>query len=185
MSSGLNSWVRKIVSAKSVLEANVCLMPGGVSPCPAGADHHVIARFRASRPAADIAVVEGVAVHQLHGVVTRRGHRRHADDHRLGAQVQPEHGVGRIAVGRNDRRVLPGEHARFVGDLVERRLVLPGIFVHDKLVHRRVIHHDGQAVDKALLGDGAGFLDAGLGDASHLVSLFRCFNRVAIATKSR
>ena len=36
MSSGLNNWVRKMVSAKSVLETNVCLMPGGDAPVQCG-----------------------------------------------------------------------------------------------------------------------------------------------------
>ncbi|MNL10492.1 hypothetical protein D3C87_1312920 [compost metagenome] len=39
-------------------------------------------------------------------------------------------------------------------DVVERRLVLAGALVHGIVVQGRVVHHDGQTVDVAFLGDG-------------------------------
>ena len=76
---------------------------------PVGADDEVVAGLEARRAAADVAVVVGVAVDQLHGVVALLRHRRHRDHHRLRAQVEPEHRIRRVAVRRDDRRVLVGE----------------------------------------------------------------------------
>ena len=43
--------------------------------------------------------------------------------------------------------------------------------VDAELVARRVVHHERQPVDEALLGDGLGFVDARRGDAGFLVRL--------------
>ncbi|MNM94848.1 hypothetical protein D3C81_1072670 [compost metagenome] len=42
-------------------------------------------------------------------------------------------------------------------NVVERRLVLAGVLVHGIFVQGRVVHHDGQTVDVAFLGDGFRF----------------------------
>ncbi|MNI79355.1 hypothetical protein D3C73_1358070 [compost metagenome] len=44
-----------------------------------------------------------------------------------------------------------------VMNLVERRLELSGVFVYGIVVHDRVVHHDGQAVDVAFRGDSFHF----------------------------
>ena len=119
-----------------------------------------VAGVEARRAAADVAVVVRIAVDQLHRVVASLGHRRHRNHHRLRAQVEPEHRIGRVAVGRDDGRVLVGEDPGFVVYRVERRLVLSRVLVDDELVHHRVVHDQRQAVDECLLGDGFGFGDA-------------------------
>jgi hypothetical protein len=48
-----------------------------------------------------------------------------------------------------------------VGDLVERRLELPGIAVDREVVHHAIVHHDRQAVNEALRGDGLRLKEAG------------------------
>src|SRR5207244_8803679 len=56
-----------------------------------------------SRTAADIAIVVGVAVFELHRVVALRVHGRDRKDDRLGPQVHPRERIGRVAV-RRDRK---------------------------------------------------------------------------------
>ena len=149
-------------------------------PFPARAGDQIAARIVAGGAASDVAVIVGVAVDQLHGVVAILLNLRDGDHDGFGSQIQPEHGIGRVAVRRDHGGVLVGEHAGFIADLVERTLVLPGILIHAELVHDRVVHHDRQTVDEAFLGDGLGFLDGGSGDAGCLVSLFRFGDGVAL-----
>lgn len=79
------------------------------------------------------------------------------------AQVQAEHGVGRVRVGRLHGLVLRRIDARDVADLI------PGCFefgvraIHEVGVLDAVAIHDGVTVDKSLLGDGAGFVVADIG----------------------
>ena len=75
--------------------------------------------------------------------------------------IRDRDGIRRVAVGSNDRSVLVGVHARDVLDLVERRLELATVLVDGIFIHHRVVHHQGQAVDEAFLGDGLELLDAG------------------------
>ena len=153
ISSGSNSWVRKIASENCVLDWNTFLMPGGRLALPVRADHHVVAGLAAGGAAADVAVIVGVAVEELHRVVALRVHRRDRKDDRLRAQVHPEQRIGRVAVRRDDGRVLVGGDVGLVLDLIERRLELPRIAVDGVFVHHAVVHHDRQAVDEACLGD--------------------------------
>ena len=103
---------------------------------PIGADHHVVAGFIAGGAAADIAVVESVAILQLHRVIAALFHGRNREHHRLGTQIHPKERIRRVAVRRDDGGVLVGEDAGLVLDLVERRLELPGVLVHGIFVHR-------------------------------------------------
>jgi len=41
--------------------------------------------------------------------------------------------------------------------LIERRLVLAGVFVDGVLIHDRIVHHDRQTIDESFFGDGFGF----------------------------
>ncbi|MNC16000.1 hypothetical protein D3C75_638440 [compost metagenome] len=107
---------------------------------PIGTDHHVVAWLVAGGTAADVTVVVSVAVDHLHRVVTPLVHCRHRDHHRLRAQVQPDKRVRGVAVRSDDGRVLVGEDARLVLDLVERRLVLRAALVHSIFVHYGVVH---------------------------------------------
>ena len=130
---------------------------------PVGADHQIVARVAAGRARADIAVVVGAAVDQLDRVVALRVDRRHADHQGLRPEVHPQHRIGGIAIGRDDRGVLVGEHLVGVGDGVERRLVLAGILVDHELVQNCVVHHDRQAVGEAVLRDVDRGEEAGTG----------------------
>ena len=152
---------------------------------PVGARDEIVASLDPRSAAADVAVVIGVAVDQLHRVVATPVDRRHRDHHRFGAQVQPQHRVRRVAVGRDDSRVLVGENSGFVADRVERRLVLPRVLVDHELVHHRVVHHDRQAVDERLLGDGLRLGDARRGDTARLVLLHGLCDRVVLFRAAR
>ena len=169
-----------MVSANGVVDWKILPDAGRRFALPVGARDEIVASLDTRGATADVAVVIGVAVDQLHRVVATPVDRRHRDHHRFGAQVQPQHRVRRVAVGRDDCRVLVGEHAGFVADRVERRLVLPGVLVDRELVHDRVVHHDRQAVDERLLGDGLRLGDARRGDTARLVLLHGLCDRVVL-----
>src|SRR6266480_1715450 len=147
---------------------------------PTGADHEIVARIVTGGPAADIAIVIGIAVDQLHRVVAFLFHCWHRDHHRLRAQIQPDHRIRRVTIWRDDRRVFGGGDAVLVIDLVEGRLVLAGLRVHGKLIHDRVVHDKRQAVNESFLGDRLGFRDARCGHARFIVGLLRARNGVAL-----
>src|SRR6266550_4431372 len=147
---------------------------------PAGANHEIVARIVAGGPAADIAIVIGIAVDQLHRVVAFLFHCWHRDHHRLRAQIHPDHRIRRVTIWRDDRRVFGGGDAVLVIDLVEGRLELAGLRVYGKLIHDRVVHDERQAVNESFLGDGLGFFDARRSDAGLFVCLFRARNGVAL-----
>src|SRR5882724_12498577 len=65
---------------------------------PTGANHEIVARIVTGGPAADIAIVVGIAVDQLHRVVALFSHCWHRDHHRLRAQIHPAHRIRRVAV---------------------------------------------------------------------------------------
>ncbi len=124
---------------------------------PIGAGDQVVTRVVATGPAADVPVVECVAVAQLYRVVTVLLDCRNRHHDRFGTQVRPQHGIRRVAVGCDDGCVLVCKDASFVVDLIERCFVLAGVLVHAILVHHRVVHHDRQTVDEAFFGDRFGF----------------------------
>ncbi len=140
-------------------------MPGGVSPFQSGSDDHVVAGLVAGGATADVAEVEGVAVDEHDRVVAapfRRPGRTTRSARRAG---RPQDRIGRVAVRRDDGRVLVGEDSGLVVDLVERRLELAGVVVDRVLVHHGVVHHDRQAVDESFLGDRAGLGGSEVRDA--------------------
>ena len=145
-----------------MVEEKTWLDAGGLLAFPVGSDHEIGARIVSRSAAANIAKVVGIAVDQLHRIIALLLHRRHGDHHRLGTQIQPQYGVWRVAVRRDDRCVFIGRHMVEVVDLVERRLELAGLRVDGELVHDRIIHHERQAVDEAFLGDVLGLDDAGI-----------------------
>src|SRR5213592_4576087 len=147
---------------------------------PAGANHEIVARIVAGGPAADVTIVVGIAIDELDRVVALFFHCWHRDHHRLRAQIQPAHRIGRVAVRCDNRRVFGGGDAVLVIDLVEGRLELAGLRVHGKLIHDRVVHDERQAVNESFLGDRLGFRDARRGHARFIVGLLRARNGVAL-----
>ena len=71
----------------------------------------------------------------------------------LGAQIDLQHRIGRIAVRRDDRGVLGREDAGLVDDRIERPLVLRGLLVDVELVQCLVAGDHRETVDVGLLGD--------------------------------
>ncbi len=128
---------------------------------PVGSNDHVVARIVAGGAAADVTVIVGVAIFELHDVVAVLRHLRDRQDDRLGTQVQPGERIGRVAIRRDDRGVLVGVDARLILDLIEGRLELARTPVDSIFIHHRIVHHDRQAVDERFLGDRLGFADVG------------------------
>ena len=172
------------MSAKGVVDVNTFLIPSWRRSLPVRADNQVVACLGACRAAADVAKVIGIAIDQLDGVVAFLFHRRHRNHQWLGAQVRPEHRVGGIAVRCDHRCVLIGRHAMFVFYLVEGRFKLTGRRVYSELVHHRVVHHQGKAIDEALLGNRLRLLDARRGHTGSDVLLFRLRDRVVLVAAS-
>ncbi|MCY1223907.1 hypothetical protein D9M72_360470 [compost metagenome] len=135
---------------------------GGRFPFPIGADHQIVARLGPRGARADVAEIVGVAVDQLDRVVAVLFDRRHRDDHRFGAQIQPENRVRRVAVRRDDCRVRRGGDMVHVVNFVERCLELPRVSVYGILLHDGIVHHERQAIDEAFLGNVLGLDDAGI-----------------------
>ena len=153
-------------------------MPAGCLALPVRSNHEVIAGVIASGAAADVAIVVGVAIDELNRVVAFLLNGRHRHHHRLSPQVQPQHRIRRVTVGRDDGRVLVGEDAGIVVNLIEGRLELAGVAIHGKRILDRVVHHDRQPVDEALLGDRFRLLDARRWHALSCVFLFSLGDRV-------
>jgi len=128
---------------------------------PVWTDDEIVAWLASRGAAADVAIVVDIAVAEHDRVIALLFHRRHREHYRLSAQVQPDKRVRRVTVWRDNGRVLVGKDAGFVFDLVEGRLELGVAFIHGVLVHHRVVHNDGQTVDKALLGYRFGVFEAG------------------------
>src|SRR5437016_2432259 len=168
-------WIKELSAEKSEREGGRrgkdFLDPCGCLAFPVRTDDQIIARLVTGGPAADITIVIGIAIDELDRVVALFFHCWHRDHHRLRAQIQPAHRIRRVAVRRDDRRVLVGSDAMLVVDLVEGRLVLAGLRVHGKLIHDRVVHHERQAVNESFFGDRLGFRDARRGHARFLVGL--------------
>src|SRR5436305_51787 len=61
------------------------LDPCGRIAFPAGANHEIVARIVARSAAADVTIVVGIAIDELHRVVALFFHRWHRDHHRLRA----------------------------------------------------------------------------------------------------
>ncbi|MNN00842.1 hypothetical protein D3C81_1134440 [compost metagenome] len=148
---------------------------------PVGACNQIAPGCAGRGPTADVAVVIGIAVDQLHRVVAFFGDGRHGDHQRLGAQVGPEKGVRRVAVGGNDGRVSGGRDLMIVVQLVEGGLELAGAGVHREFVHHGVVHDQRQAVDKAFLGDRLGLLQARRGNALGHIRLVGLCDRIELA----
>ncbi|MCY1441899.1 hypothetical protein D9M71_582380 [compost metagenome] len=117
----------------------------------------------------------------LPGVEKLRAQRALGDHQRLGAQVGPEKGVRRVAVGGNDGRVSGGRDLMIVVQLVEGGLELAGLGVHREFVHHGVVHDQRQAVDKAFLGDRLGLLQARRGNALGHIGLVGLCDRIELA----
>ena len=66
---------------------------------------------------------------------------RQSQHQRLGAQVHPDEGVGRVGICRDERSVLGG-----VADLVERCLEVRALLVHGLGVQGLVHFHHGESV---------------------------------------
>src|SRR6266550_6098218 len=85
---------------------------------PAGANHEIVARIVAGGPAADIAIVIGIAIDELDRVVAFFFHCWYRDHHRLRAKIHPDHRIRRVTIRRDDRGVFGGGDAVLVIDLV-------------------------------------------------------------------
>src|SRR6266446_4195932 len=177
-------WIKELSAEKGEGEGGRrgkdFLDPRGHLAFPAGTNHEIVARVVTGGPAADIAIVIGIAVDQLHLVVAFLFHCWHRDHHRLRAQIHPDHRIRRVTIWRDDRRVFGGGDAVLVIDLVEGRLELAGLRVHGKLIHDRVVHDERQAVNESFLGDRLGFRDTRRGHSRFLVGLLRARNGVAL-----
>ncbi len=146
-----------IANEKSVSLRNTLPIPSGFSPFQLGTGDHVAGGAVAGGAAPHVPVVERVHVDELHREVARLLDLRIAHHERLGPKVHGDERVRRVAVGRDDRRVLRRVHARRVVELVERRLVLRRGLVDEVLVEHGVVHDHREAVDERLLGDLLGF----------------------------
>ena len=145
-----------------VSERKTFAIAGGRLALPVGPGDHVAARAVAGRAAADVPVVEGVHVGQLHRVVAALLDLGHAQHDRLGPQVRLDHRVRRVGIGRDDGGVLRCRGLGIVPDRVERSLVLGVRLVHVELVQRLVGRDHREAVDVGFLGDRLGLERAGL-----------------------
>lgn len=122
-------------------------------------------------PAANIAVVEGVPVYELNGVVALLFHRRHRDDVRLGPQTQAHERIRRIAIRHDDSSVFVGEDAPTMHQLADGAFVLRGRLVHPELVAGCVGHDERESVSIGFFSDRFHFIDSrqfglcGLGSA--------------------
>src|SRR5207248_1621374 len=103
--------------------------------------------------AADVIVIVSIAVDELYRIIACLFYRWHGQDDRLSAQVQPQDGIECVAVGRDYYCILVSHQARFVENLIERRLELTRGAIDGELVHGAVVRHDREAVDETLLGD--------------------------------
>ncbi len=56
------------------------------------------------------------------------------------------------------------------GSMLES-LLLAGIFIDNEFIHHRIIHHDGQAVNKGFFGDGFGFSNTGRCNTCFFISV--------------
>ena len=162
-----------------LLDARRCL------PLELGARHHVATCIASGRAAADVADVERIHVGELHRVVPLLVDSGYAQHQRLDAQIRLDHRVRRIAVGRDDGRVLRREDLRVVPDFVESGLVLARCLVDVELVHRLVRRDQGEAVDVSLLGDALGLGDARCSGALGLILLLRLGDRVVLLAAAR
>ncbi len=138
-------------------------MPCGRLALPARAGDHVAAGIAAGGAGADIAVIERIEIDQLHRVITALLHRRNAQHHRLGPQIRRQQRIGRVAVRRDDSGVLRRRHVGFVGDGVERALILRALLVDIELIDRLVGRDHREGVDIRLLGDVVAVEQAGRG----------------------
>ena len=166
------------VSPNGVVDVEHLLDSGRRFAFPVGTDDEVVAGIAARCAAPYVAVVVGIAVDQLHRVIALLVDGWHGNHHRLRPQVHPEKRVGCVAVGRDDRRVRWSGDVMVVVDFVERRLELAGLRVHRELIHHRVIHHEGQPVNEAFLGDCLGLFDTGRRYALRHILLLRLGNHV-------
>jgi len=80
---------------------------------------------------------------------------------RLGAQVHPDEGVGRVGIWRDERSVLGGKRLGGVADLVERCLEVRALLVHGLGVQGFVHFHHGETIQIGFLGNATGFFRGG------------------------
>ncbi len=120
---------------------------------PIRARDQEIASAVAGGAAADIREVEGVRVDELDAEVAVLLDRRDGQHHRLGTQVEADHGVGRIGIGRLHRHVRRGINAGRVMDDIPIAFVL-GVRLIDVVgVLYAIAVDQREAVDVGLLGE--------------------------------
>ena len=112
---------------------------------------HVTTSIVSGRAATNVPVIKRVHVRQLHGIVAALLHFRDAKYDGLGPKIDLQHGVGRVAIGRDDSSVLRREYSRFVHYVVERTFVLRVGFVNVELIQSFVRRDHWKAVDVSLL----------------------------------
>ncbi|MNQ31564.1 hypothetical protein D3C85_449410 [compost metagenome] len=128
---------------------------------PVGPGDHEMPAIVAGAAGAQVRKVLRIGVDQLHRVVTMLFDGRQGQYQRLGAQIHPDKGVGRVGV-RRDKRGVPGsEGLGGVADLIERRLEVRALLVHGLGVERLVHLHHRKAVQVGLPGNGPGFVRGG------------------------
>ena len=132
---------------------------------PIRSGDHVNAALVAGGTAADVVEVEGVGVDKLDAEVAFLFDRRHGQHDRFGPEVHADKGIGRVGVGRLDRRILRCVNARNVVDLVPSRLELGVLAIDEIAILNAVVIHQWEAVDVGFLGDGAGFSWRNVGSA--------------------
>ncbi len=152
---------------------------------PVGADDQVVAGFGAGGASADIAVIVGVGVGELDGVVAGLRDRGDGDDGGFGTEIHFGQGVGGVAVGSDDGGVLGGEDAMFVLESANGSGEVRGGGVDEEFVCRGVVHDEGQAEDQAVLGDVFGFVERRNGNSVDGVLLLRLADGVIFVAAGR
>ena len=108
------------------------------------------------RGGVDVVEVVGVHVDQLHREVALRIDRRNGEDDGLCPQVHPQERVGRVRIGRDDRRVLGREHIRGIPNLVEGGAEVRTARLQRLGMHGLVALHHREAPHVGFLGDRTG-----------------------------
>jgi hypothetical protein len=100
----------------------------------------------------------GVGVDELDGEVAVFVDGRDGEDERFAAEVEADHGVGRVGVGGLEGGVFGGEDAADAAEVVEGVFVFRALFVDGVGVEDAVAVDEGEAVGGGVFGDGEGFL---------------------------
>ena len=141
---------------------------GGRFALPAGTGEQIAAGRVAGGPAADVAIVAGIHIGELDGVVALLFHLGNGENQgsaRRSAWIMP---VGRVAVGGDDGSVL-GVKTWRRQDVIEWSFVLAGLSIDIQLIHRLIGRDHRKAIDIGFADD---VLD-GPGVGLHRISRFR------------